>query len=377
MMLKMPSYTCYIDESGNTKELYWDENGPNFKDQPYFCLGLIGLPSAIIPELEEKFFSLKSQFHIQSPEPKGKDIYKTNKDFMTSVIQFLIEKNAFIMCELTEKKFFLVAQITNFLLNVSLNEPNIMFFVNVYANALYQVIDDHTYSLFCKLCRERTEGNYYSFLNYFQKLIENVKSIESPYIEIYNNFSGIISEMITEKENYDLYLEALPIIDINKRGKDWSSIPNIPSLSNLIMRTNFILKGTNPNLSVKFVHDEESHLNDILKANIELLKEIDVSTNKVFNQSRKIDSSFVGDIDLIYAKSKDTVGIQVADFVTAAVTNSFHDFVRNIKSKNDLAEQSQIKLNKAICNFIDKINFVMPDEHIDQYSSFLYSESKR
>ncbi len=365
------NYTCFIDESGNTKELYWNEKGANFKTQPYFTLGLVAIKTEKISELESYVFRMKKQYNIQSDDPKGKDLYNTDKEYMNKILKFLLDNDVIIMCEITEKKYFLTSQICNFLLNATLAVEGVQQYLKFFADNLYKAFDDETYFLFCKLCRERTAENYYGFLNYCRIIIVEAKISALVDINIYDFFIDHLDEMINEKENFENYIDALPLIDINKNGKEWSSIPNIPALTNLIMRMNFLIKEEDPDAGVQYIHDEEHYLDEILRKNVLDLYNIKQSSIKDFLKSKKADSDFNTQINISFGVSKNQIGLQIADLVTGATMKNYLDYINKVKPLNEFAEHDKTVMEKLIFNFLNNINFVVPSDKADYYSTYL------
>jgi len=371
--------TCYIDESGNTKDAFWGiGKKSSFDDQPYFALGLVAIDDDKINDLENHVLAMKERYRVKSVELKGKTLYKNNKLYINSILEYLLNADAIIMWEITDKKYFLISQINNFILNYTLKDKKIKFFLKGFADSLYKIIDDQAYSLFCELCRHRTEENYNYFLQHCEILINNN---DLPInTDIHSFYKTHIKEMIEEKSDYNSYMNFLPLADMNKKGYSWSSIPNISALTNLIMRMNYSAKQKKMDEgSIKYIHDEECYLDEIFLKNIQHLYTIQNSRKQnEFFEYKNINSEFSKDINLAFGSSENTIGLQVADIVTSAVINNLFDCINEQEGKNEVDKIAKITLEKMLSSISNNINYVMPDELIKKHEfQLLTSNLKR
>ena len=368
--------TCYIDESGNTKDAYWGiGKKSSFDDQPYFTLGLVAVNDDKVYDLEKHVLAMKEKFKVKSDELKGTNLYKNNKVYINSILKYLLDIDAVIMCEITDKKYFLASQINNFILNFSLQNGDIIPFLKYFADNLYKIIDDYSYSIFCELCRHRTVENYNCFLNHFENLInQNDFPIDT---KIHSFFKTHIKEMVEEQDRYDIYMKFLPSSDMSKKGYTWSSIPNIPALTNLIMRINYYAKKKKIKVKhIKFIHDEEMYLDEIFKSNIKnLYTNLILYDQNEFCDYKKIDSSFADNINIKFDKSVTIVGLQIADIVAGTIINNFYDCIKGKKGKNIIDKNEKIILERMLFLLSNNINYVMPDEVIKKHQSQLLMSS--
>ena len=69
-------FIFYIDESGNTGDIAFQENGKGIEEQPFFALAGIGLPENKNHHLDLLLTELKKKYRVQARDLKATNVFQ-------------------------------------------------------------------------------------------------------------------------------------------------------------------------------------------------------------------------------------------------------------------------------------------------------------
>ncbi len=133
-------------------------------------------------------------------------------------------------------------------------------------------------------------------------------------------------EFLADVGNPDAYNRFLPLPDTDKKNRVTTILPNTNSFANLVGRAER-LRTDSGLTDITIIHDEQAHFDEIMKANLEIMKNTDADKllegTKVGEKSLyKIhDSSTVS-----FEDSKAYKPIQVADLLAGFMSRAWDDY---------------------------------------------------
>jgi len=360
------SLTVYLDESGNTSDVFVKkEIDFYFNNQPYFALAAIGIPNILERDVEELITSLRSKYNIQSNELKVK-----NKSFSIELMQRIFDMRIPIFIEVTHKKFFLATQLCNLIikpLNDALEVTNeLLQMKRDSADLIVRTFPESIYIDFYSVCRKRDASSFEIFLySLYEYLTKSPELI---------HFSDLLEKSMNEyirlKRINNLHKPAhdffLPLPDRNKKGEIISSLPHIPSFSNICMRVEKYRQMLRIS-SVEYVHDEQAYLWDILFDNVSFLWEHqDDSFIKNNHLKHSIYPSLPTDTNLSTGVSQESTGLLIADVIARSLYRFWVDYEKMGSFDSDFCALFE-RLQQPIINKYFGVNLVLPQEHVDEY----------
>lgn len=332
--------TYYIDESGSTGDLIPSK----FKEQPFFVLGCIGIKDCNYNDIQEKFYDLKKQHKIQSDEIKAKAIYTNKLQFTKDLIDYMLANDVQILVELVDKKAQILIDVIEHMVlpthlaSKEIREISICLNQNVFLPYLYDKLDENFLEDFSKVCQNPSE---IELLRLFDELRKNLqKQKDKTGSRILKSIEKTMCIFYNMKKYKDLSREAytffLPLPDTNKKGELIGQLPNIGCYTNIYARINKI---KNRAISdIKIIHDEHAHFDQIIKNYHSEMKNL--ARSSIFINS---DFNFEQEANLIFEKSKDNIGIQMADLISGICMRYTKDFFN--KKDNSTAKE----IVQAIC----------------------------
>lgn len=234
---------------------------------------------------------------------------------IVEVFKYIATKRLPIFIELIDKKYYLCINIVNCFIMPPFCLPNetaeSLVVKNFMADFLYESFPDLVFTEFTTLCNRPSEQ---AVLDFFNRVIKTSAAIG-------NDISKAIFESATESlDDYhqlkesggdDTYKKFLPIPDRSKRETDIWILPHYSCFTNIYARIN---KFNNKDLSgITIIHDAQSHFDEIIqKAKRDAEAYRNSSLNDIVPNS---DYIFDQAADLIFADSKKSLGLQVADLL--------------------------------------------------------------
>ncbi|MCI9433532.1 MAG: DUF3800 domain-containing protein [Oscillospiraceae bacterium] len=316
--------TLFLDESNRTGTQKYDGKW-NFEDQPYFSLCGILCPSENISQLDAAVMELRTLYHIQGNELKAtKDSVKKN---LTEIIPRLLKLQKQLECnllaEVVNKKYCIAMMITDYCIFPYYDTPPKLYCTEdaaivkrSFANYIYVSISD------------QLMGEFVSFFDSGNQNIPKLKALCLKLIDECKNQTTIdfINETIDSFTRFDdlglLQRHVFPLIDFyNKEHTSSVAVsPHINSFNNIITRTRLH--------RLDIIHDNISELKPALEENLRLHNDVTAT--------------------LKFANSKQTPGIQIADFWCGNINIA----VQNILSNIDTVPKEIIDILQRHVNFV-------------------------
>lgn len=322
----MNKINFFLDESGNTGNIQYNNDKFNFLEQPYFLLGAIE---------ENDFLFLKYEDLIKQiskkKEVKANFIYNKKPEFITELLSLINDYKPKIFIEITEKKFFVCAQIVDYVIFYLVkNRKYSASILKNCANTLYDFLPDDIFKLFLNAIHTKKYECFTSFFSTLTLFLEteikknyNYQSIEDLFETIkthpqYDDIDNLIimlyfldtyTDLINNSDNF--YLELIPPEDFNKKGKILNSLVNLPSIFSIFFRINQIYTSK----KIVFIHDQQDHFDTIFKTHF------DSNTKENSFYAEDIKNSF----ELFFENSQTSNGIQIIDLIIGCLAKSMKD----------------------------------------------------
>ena len=234
----MEKYRLYLDESGKTGSMRYDEENViwNYDKQPYFALCGIAIPESCVEDVEMFVGEVGKKYKVQGALKSTKNNVKANKDNMIhDITTFLETKNCEIMIEVVDKKFCICMMICDYCVVPYYDSPNNLEKVlikRIFANYIYHTVSDNLLGYFVEFFDENSQE--------IDRMIELCTWLKK---ECQNNQQLCVSidQTIDSIQNYeDLGLQLhnlFPLIDYYKdRTSCVAIVPHINSLDNILSR---------------------------------------------------------------------------------------------------------------------------------------------
>ncbi|MUG46733.1 DUF3800 domain-containing protein [Paenibacillus woosongensis] len=360
------SLTIYLDESGHTGDVFVkDEIDFYFNNQPYFVLAAVGIPNILERDIEELINSLRSKYNIQSNELKVK-----NKSFSIELMQHIFDMKIPIFIEVTHKKFFLAVQLCNLIIKPLIDRleetDEFLQMRRDSADLIVRTFPESIYLDFCSVCRKRDASSFENLMYSLHKyLSENLELIYFSDLleESMNEYIKLKRKNNLHKPTHDFFL---PLPDKNKKGEIISSLPHIPSFSNICMRVEKYRQMLGIP-KIEYVHDEQAYLWDILFDNVSFLWEHqDDSLIKNNHLKHSICPRLPIDTCLSTGVSKESTGLLIADVISRSLYRFWVEYEKTSGFDSDYCALFE-GLQQPIINKYFGVNLVLPQKHVDEY----------
>lgn len=307
----------YMDESGNTGDLINKKNDMEFAKQPIFTHSCIGIDDHKSKKLESFIISLKKKHDIEdSVELKSQDYYIKNPQLVYEIIEYIVDNQLPIVCEVMDKKYNVAVSIVNHLIVPTMpNESSgqAQYIRNMLTDFITSYAPDRCFSTFSELCKAPNEENLLVCMNSIKEFFANEKDsiddngytilmIDETLDDYYIN-----KEKFTEEQAIKW---CVPIPDLDSNGNVIKLLPNVHSFYNQLARLNKI---HNKKLNtVTLTHDTSSEFAETLRFCIENIKTIDTEN---MPNIPTCDYDVKETPELLFKDSKDSIGVQVADIL--------------------------------------------------------------
>ena len=342
-------FYVFLDESGNTGDLVLNkENIHHFNNQPYFVLGGFGIENDenIFQELRSDITRLKKNNNIYSKELKGARLWPKKIKFIYELFKYLYENNLPIFVELMDKKFFIIANITNIIGLTSgvLDHPITLFnnrvFFNRLADYLYQKLSPETIIWFSKASREPSQENVETFLAFLGKdskkfsleFRELISSMIDRYYDRLTNY--LIDPTQYSCPPWEYYI---PPADPKSGPKRISLLPHTTAATNIFARINKYSKDRGY-IDVVIIHDQQEQWKEILKNELHILSDSSSDVSKKLRErdipyplNLRIDYNFDRNYHIFFGDSEKTIFLQLADIISSSINKLWEEFKQNYR----------------------------------------------
>jgi hypothetical protein len=227
-----------------------------------------------------------------------------------------------------DKKFFLAAHITSrqLLPPVEGVAEDAMFnwVRNVVADYLYERAPDDVYIKFIAACEHPTDETLRAQLDSLIEFAGPLVNAEEPAVAVYKGANAALAEYqdAVDCGKEEAYRAFLPIPDDSLRGKPIWVLPNLSAFTNVYARINLYEHG---NLSTaRLIHDEHAHFEHILRMSKEAAEALRQRANECYTPHS--DFRFRETAPLSFARSRDLIGLQLADVLAGFCARFVKDF---------------------------------------------------
>jgi hypothetical protein len=315
----------FIDESGNTGDLARSDSLFSFGEQPFFSLAAVGLDAA--HSLEPAIEQLKASHRIKLPELKASALYD-RPQFIYELVENLCAQRSPYFVEVVEKKYFLATHITSrqLLPPVAGVAENAMFHwvKNVVADYLYERAPDDVYIKFIAACECPSDETLRAQLDSLIQFADPSINTEEPAVAVYEGANAVLAEYCEAVAggNKEAYRDFLPIPDDSLRGKPIWVLPNLSAFTNVYARINLYEEGSLS--TARLIHDEHAHFEHIFRISKRTVEALQERAKECFTPY----SNFVfrETAELSFARSQDTIGLQLADVLAGFCMRFVKDF---------------------------------------------------
>lgn len=251
----------FIDESGHSGTIRYEENAWNTNGDPYFVLAAIVIDEKNIALLCEKMKEMKKKYKIQNEfKSSHKNVKKNISSIAKDMEKIVNELGISINVEVVNKKYCIVKQIVEYCVVpyydcTDITDEREVKVRRIFANYIYDNISD-------KLLGEIVEM-FDSNRQDVNELIQMCQRLSEEFD--YDAIRESIADTIYTLENYEKYhlkiSNLFPLIDMYNGGRTAVSVcPHIDSLNHIMI--------LNPNEN-HIIHDEISELSDAFGLNVE------------------------------------------------------------------------------------------------------------
>jgi hypothetical protein len=327
--------TYYLDESGSSGDVIKTPGQlDSLRSDPIFVLACVRLddPAAVNDEIEK----LKRNHRVQAKELKSKFVWDKPK-FVRDLFAFIQGIGLPVFIEVTEKRFLLCTNIVQWLVMPPVGDCDLSveaFSIrSAFAEYLSLNAPATVFEAYVSACNQNSlQSSRLAFdaLISWLQLIQYLGDV--PYALLH---ATKISRCDFEKaasENEEAWKSCLPVPDSSKKGKPIWLLPNLSSFANIYARINrFHKRDIAP---VTLIHDEHAHFDQIIeqgKLTAERLQSTGLSIPLLHS-----DFGFTQQADLVFRRSVDCIGIQVADVLAGFIMR----YVQNkLDSESHLSDE--------------------------------------
>lgn len=314
----------FIDESGNSGDLIHAGRRLDFDGQPIFTLTAVGIPDVDAGGAEVE--RLKQRHRVGGVELKSSAL-AGRPAFVLDLVALVLDADWPLFVEVVDKRYVLCATIVSVQLLPPVEGvdegPDLMFVRNTMADWLWLHAPDATLMAFIEACRTPCDATLGTVLGALASVpIENDNHEPEVAMAIRECALQARAEY-EEQRSHDpeAHLRFLPLADLNKRGRPVWLLANLSSLTNIYARIN---RYCGQALACeRLVHDEQLQFDSILA-------DAKTATEALRDRARTFytpnsDFEFLEAAPLIFASSRYSVGLQLADVLAGFVMRHVRD----------------------------------------------------
>lgn len=330
-------FIFYIDESGNTGDISFQEKGKGIEDQPFFALAGIGFPENNHLDLLLK--ELKAKYKVQARELKATNIFQ-KPDFVEELFENIIKEDYPVFIELMDKRFFMAANIVSYYMFFGLlrtidqrDRP----FAKSLASIFAENFSCNTFAQYSQMCYEPSRENLAEFIQNIKhecdSLIEK-KAVKKEIIHYILDRVNSDKDILNGDLEEDFINHFIPLPDLGKQEKKVPMLPHVNAFANLVSRINRFVNSFEDNIEVAILHDQQPQFDEILESYFRkfIINEFSYLTH---NYNPTVDYNFSQKYSFNFVDSKEFFGIQIADIIAGCCTKYFNILATNKRSLYD------------------------------------------
>lgn len=329
-------YSMFIDESFNTGEPKYDENGWNFQRQPYFLLGAYIIKDSKIDSFKEEFIKILKKYDSKlgiEVELKSKANYKFKKKLLTDMIGLIQKYKIYTYIDISNKRYKIINNLVSYCIYPYFiygmkEDPIIRDKCRNASNYIYNNLNDNILGEYIKICNKDED---IVELNKFLVLLKNSLNDNDLKHRI-----GEVIRFISKNYNKNLTLKHIyPLKDYNNKGSIMSFLPNLDAYNHITATINNLYLKKNDR--VKIYHDNQVQFSKCIE------KWTDINKMDKYNSIQGIE----------FLDSKDEILIQFIDYITGTIRKCFCDVMSGSTKKEN---RELIKILKPLlqnnCNVV-------------------------
>ncbi|ADU34880.1 DUF3800 domain-containing protein [Variovorax paradoxus] len=350
----------FLDESGSSGDLIHTAASLDFGGQPFFTLACVGIPDT--SNLHRDMEQLRQQHRLLAGELKASAL-RSKPELFVDLVELVRERDWPWFVEVVDKRYSICANLVTWQLLPPLYSteegPESSFVRNTMADCLFAHAPPNIFSLFLDACRSPSDDSVRRSLQTLQMMPwltgvsgDIAKAIRHSATQSLEDFEEM------QLEDAHAYKRFLPPPDDNKRGLPVWMLPNLGSLTHIYARINQSRKQDLS--SVRLIHDEQHHFDAILFIAKRQAEAMAAQANKVY--APHADFRFVESAELVFARSQDHVGLQLADMLAGFVMRYMRDYASGRSVQPSIHRAFEALLEMADPDRSIGMNFVIPTQ---------------
>jgi hypothetical protein len=353
------SNTYFMDESGNSGDLVRAGQGFDFDNQPIFALACVGEDDSAA--LGAEIDKLKVRHRVGLAELKAEKL-SGRPAFLADVLALLRARDAPIFVEAVEKRFMIAIHLVNHQLMTGghhVGDPMGELLARSLVELIGQAAPTEVLQAFVAACDQPSHAS----VTHSLRVLSTWGASLPPTLELGTIITGFADlaldeiepdEEAPEKFGFRRYL---PSPDDGPKGKPMWMLAGLSSFTNIYARIN--LAHRRHLAGVTLVHDDQPYVEQALrdaKATQEVMAASGNAPRVPFADYNIVDSA-----ELLFRRSDQHIGLQVADLIAGIVTRHLKTVLTAPKAPRPLQGVFDQILERTYPQKGYGINFVATD----------------
>jgi hypothetical protein len=327
----------FVDESGNTGDAIVHTRTGAFQGQPSFALACVGEASDGA-RLESILARIQGKHGMAGGELKGR-VMKRRPTLVIDLMSMIYEEGVPVFVELMDKWYYVATNITTFVLGKApwfdLSTPAGRAVANGISDLIVERLGAATIGAYSDFAQAPDSVTLARFEATLREQLAGLKARDADERELLEVAEALTDDAFAAyryhaAHDQKAHAHLLPEPDLTHGGKPIAMLPHVPSFTNLYARLN---KYAIAARTVRVVHDEQLHVDHVLRAYAETL-----GSNAHADRLASIASDTTtrwrfepGKFTLNFERSETSAGIQLADIIARFCTQRMNDAIADAK----------------------------------------------
>lgn len=330
----------------------------DFGGQPFFTLACVGIPDT--SGLQGDIDQLKQRHKLLGGELKSSALSSKPGVFL-ELVGMVRERGWPWFIEVVDKRYALCTNLVTWQLLPPLYDmaesAESRFVRNMMADCLFAHAPSEVFALFLEACRSPAEDSLRRSLQALARMPMLNRMSRDVALAIRQSAAQSLTDFEELRvQATDAHKRFLPSSDDNKRGLPVWMLPNLGSLTHIYARINQFCKRDLK--SMRLVHDEQHHFDSILAAAKHQAETLSARAAKIYVPHA--DFNFMGAAEMVFARSDDHVGLQVADVLAGCVMRYMRDWAAGQAIELPVRQAFEALLEMCDPDRAVGLNFVIP-----------------